>query len=971
MPDHHRHLLAVAALLHRAGGEVHASTVPGPAGFQEVGRWGPLPCWSTTFDAASALRIARRLARQGELGLLIAAEPRGTRQLICVTLAPVRAVTLTTAMPESLALVRLARAVPSASMLGSAMTCAAALDVDAAGRRAFRALQGGIDGAVRQLPGNISIGTRHAWVLLQVTRLLFLRFVEEEGWLAGRSNFLAEEFDHCLQQRRHPESHLLAPLFFGTLNRPTSQRSRRAQAFGAVPFLNGGLFEAHPIERGRRWNLPVTAWHDLMSLIVDSFEVTLDHGDVGDRVSPELLGRVFEGMMEPAARKEAGTFYTPVELVPAVLRATLSSHLAQRIARSEEQIEQHLDDRDPALDAALLSLRILDPAVGSGAFLVGALAILCDSKHASASRIRHVITRRLFGVDRSPIAVRLTELRLWLELLRAMRNRPVARVTPLPNLDTSIRAGDSLHDPFAGLRLPAGVSRRLAVARQRATTSHGAERRMAVARLRHVEQVAARAALRSRATVLRETIADLVDQAHGVDLFGTRGTLRSEVQHRVTALRSELRWVQHERKRLRDDGAAPAFGIESAFAPVLTRGGFDLVVGNPPWVRGERLSPRERAALAARYRWWRGAGSGWRHTPDLAIAFVERSHELLAPGGTLGLLVPGKLATTRYATRCRAALAEHATVHMVADLGRDPRASFDATIYPMALVASRQRATTDHLISLDLAREHHTRQSDWCGASTWSLSAPDLQKLARRLASVPTLGTACRPSLGVKTGANPVFLDPPMALQEWTRPALRGRDVRPLAADATARLLWLADSRGTPWASLPLAVQRYLAPHRSLLEQRSDLTSGPWWQLFRVATATDRWRVAWSDLAPALRAAPLTHSDVVPINSCYVVALADEVMMLACAAWLNGAVISTLARSVAEPAANDYARYGARAVGSVPLPAGALRDESLAELGRAEWSPEVGAAIDQRVAQWLRLTDHECEMVNALRTTGR
>ena len=582
-----------------------------------------------------------------------------------------------------------------------------------------------------------------------------------------------------------------------------------------------------------------------------------------------------------------------------------------------------------------------------------------------------MISRRLFGVDRSPIAVRLTELRLWLELLRAMRGRAVAQVTPLPNLDTSIRAGDALHDPFAGLRLPTVVSRRLSAARRRATTTHGAERRAAVTTLRRVEQVAARTALQTRAQVLRETIADLIDQAQAVDLFGKPSTLRADVQHRVASLRRELRRVQRERQRLRDEGATPAFGIESAFAATLDRGGFDLVVGNPPWVRGERIPPRERAALAARYRWWRGAGPGWQHSPDLAVAFVERAHELLAPGGTLGLLLPGKLATTGYATRCRAALAEHTTLHVVADLGRDPRASFDATIYPMALVASKQRATADHLVALDLAGGQHARQSDWRGAATWSLAEPGVHQIARRLAAVPALGTICAPSLGVKTGANAVFLDPPPALHAWTRPALRGRDVRPLAAAAVSRLLWPADARGTAWDRLPPPIEEYLSPHQSLLEHRSDMISGKWWQLFRVATATAPWRVAWSDLAPVLRAAPLRDSQLVPLNSCYVLALPTEAAMLACAAWLNGTALGALARAVAEPAANDYARFGARAVASVPVPHGALQDDTLVELGRADWTPEVGAAIDRRVAHWLQLTDQEQELLDALHTTGR
>src|SRR5690606_732453 len=333
-----------------------------------------------------------------------------------------------------------------------ALAVAAAIDVDAAGRRAFRALRAGIDAAVIALPASISFESRRDWVLLQVTRLLFLRFVESEGWLDGRSDFLQRVFDECLASRRQVERHLLAPLFFGTLNRPEDKRSRRARSFGSIPFLNGGLFEAHSIDRRRDWVLPTPAWRTLFELLVDSFEVTLDRGDVGDRVNPELLGRVFEGVMEPEIRKAAGAYYTPTALVDAVLRDAFASHLSPLIGRPEDEVLGALTEPDPELRTAMQSITVLDPAVGSGAFLVGALHLM-TGENADAATVRNVITRRLFGVDRDPGAVRHAELRLWLEVLRAMRGLPVGKVSPLPNLDTTIRAGNALLDPFSGSRL--------------------------------------------------------------------------------------------------------------------------------------------------------------------------------------------------------------------------------------------------------------------------------------------------------------------------------------------------------------------------------------------------------------------------------------------------------------------------------------------------------------------------------------
>src|SRR5207245_2489137 len=87
-------------------------------------------------------------------------------------------------------------------------------------------------------------------------------------------------------------------------------------------------------------------------------------------------------------------------------------------------------------------------------------------------------------------------------------------------------------------------------------------------------------------------------------------------------------------RRLAREGDAPFFAFESHFGDVVAGGGFDLVVGNPPWVRGERLPARVRETLAHRYASWRpSAGRGFSHLPDLAVAFVERGLVLGAPGG--------------------------------------------------------------------------------------------------------------------------------------------------------------------------------------------------------------------------------------------------------------------------------------------------------------------------------------------------
>ena len=113
---------------------------------------------------------------------------------------------------------------------------------------------------------------------------------------------------------------------------------------------------------------------------------------------------------------------------------------------------------------------------------------------------------------------------------------------------------------------------------------------------------------------------------------------------------------------------------------MFARGGFDLILGNPPWLRSEAIPAEVRARLAGRFRWWRTSSGAYGNRPDLSVAFVERAWELARPGGVVAMLVPAKIATTGYAVALRHALASTTTLHVVAEVTREAGAEFDATV---------------------------------------------------------------------------------------------------------------------------------------------------------------------------------------------------------------------------------------------------------------------------------------------------
>ncbi len=933
-------------------------------GSRQIGTLGDLPFWTLSGRAAEIREVARRLAKNGRLGVIGANDATTGRWYFAATVLPVHLTVTVAGDVQALPLRRLARAAHIArpTSLEHAIALAEALDVDAAGRKTFRLLHALLERAVTELPARVSRDDRHAWALAQITRLLFLRFVESEGWLDGNPRFLAEAFDRCLRARRDPTRHLLHPLFFGTLNRRHDDRSRFARAFGVIPFLNGGLFEPHAIERMHRMQLPADYWRDAFAALVDRVDVTLD-ADVEDgRVNPELLGRVFEGVMHPAERKDRGAFFTPPPLVSAMLREAVACHLAPKLGVSEERLEHALEDPDATLRRTLLDVTVLDPAVGSGAFLVGALDLLHGPGLRDRNRVRHLVTRRLFGVDRHPGAVRLCELRLWLEVLRSMRGRAPAQIPPLPNLDAQIRAGDALIDPLGTILVDRDGARRVALRQRAILGAHGVAKRAAIAEARRVERLAMLRAMREQEAVIDRDVAELLAAARAPTLFGDRPRLDAGIRRDIAQRRRQRAQLRAERRAIIRDAAAAPFALSAAFAPQLDRGGFDLVVGNPPWVRAERLPAVTRDALAARYRWWRsGTGAGWQHLPDLSVAFVERSFSLLAAGGTLALLVPSKLATAGYASACRAGLAQRSTIHRVADLGDDPRAGFDATTYPLAILASRRSAPNGHVIRLGLHHDDAAQpQASWQQATEWTTGSPDGQVIAIRLGRAhPRLGDFVRPQLGVKTGANVAFLNPPSKLREWSRPAVRGRDIRPFLTTSTATLLWAADARGIPWRTLPAAVRTYLSEHEALLNRRADQITGPWWQLFRTRAATAPHRVVWRDLARELQAATMHDTDAVPLNSCYVAAMQSAEAAESLTAWLNSSPIRALARLGAEPAAGGCARFAARTIGSLPLPREVLGHTTLSSFSRAAIDHDVQSELDDCVSDMLGLTTTE------------
>src|SRR3989454_951240 len=383
-------------------------------------------------------------------------------------------------------------------------------------------------------------------------------------------------------------------------------------------------------------------------------------------------------------------------------RGVIRAH-RPRAARRPSPLDQHRLARRIRRAVRAVSL------LGARAFPPGALEELprlrCAAGEGPAATVRRdVVAHSLFGVDLKLTAVRLAELRLWLALVPDQDESDLARIAPLPNLDGHVRQGDALLDPLtlaralgggaAATTVPSTEVERLTIARRTLFRLAGPAKQRALAELAGAEGALARRLFTAAVAELDRRPAELVAAGKDRDLFGRRRGLRPDERALLRRVRARRPELPAAAPRLSREGGAPFFAFESHFADILARGGFDLVVGNPPWVRGERVPAQVRETLATRYATWRPAhGPGFAHLPDLAVAFVDRALELAAPGGAVALLVPAKLASSGYAEPLRRRLAASTRLERVAPVAQGSAFGGEAAIYPMALVAARIEPT--------------------------------------------------------------------------------------------------------------------------------------------------------------------------------------------------------------------------------------------------------------------------------------
>ena len=622
-----------------------------------------------------------------------------------------------------------------------------------------------------------------AWATRQMGRVLFLWFLQAKQWLGepggmGSVTYLLDLWDKR-EDTKEKEYYrgILSPMFFDAMATGSSSRGEHP-VLGFVPYLNGGLFRRNALEDriddAGEVSLPDEVFdpdseseegqkQTLLGLLsryrFTTRESTPDDQSVDP--DPELLGRVFENLYQGDERHDTGTYYTPREIVHFMCREALDGYLRDTTGVEQSKLnalrQEAVGSRDayqplPDIPAdtlidALETVRVCDPAVGSGAFLLGAIQemvalrrgiLFSQRRYVEPEELyrkvsewkRRIIENNLYGVDINPEAVEICHLRLWLSMVLDMDEPPPANSDwALPNLDFQIVAGDSLVDRVAGiafvgswpptdvtvgLELRQEIERLLSNIRRRRQQFDRVHRNPK--RLRELRDLIAR----DQREIVRLHLEDALEKAEA-ELQGLLEAME-EGTRRITktALKRAEGLIDRMRSLLEGLGKTDFALVQkpflwpTAFPEVLRDGdpnaGFDIVLANPPYVKHEKLDAEDQNSYAETFP------EVHVGTADLLVYFYARALQILRQGGWLSFITSNKFMRAGYGEGIREHLPASLHIQRVVDFGDLPL--FEANgkaiaAYPAVLVGSRSDCIAEHSLKVaDLASPVRKALSD-------------------------------------------------------------------------------------------------------------------------------------------------------------------------------------------------------------------------------------------------------------------
>ena len=478
-------------------------------------------------------------------------------------------------------------------------------------------------------------------------RITFLHFLQRKGWMCGDLNYMQNLFQRSSHQDDYLDA-VLEPLFFGILNTKPEQREALFEKYSwdksllaewsDIPYFNGGLFERDENDEPES-KFPAEYFERLFNFFSE-YNFTIDENDPNDAevgVDPEMLGKIFENLLED--NKDKGAFYTPKEIVRYMCQESLIAYLETNTSIAKEKIrnfvlspEEGIADISEkwrcSLIKALENVKICDPAIGSGAFPMGLLNELLKCREAlvetsplwrlnesekpkynRAEIKKSIIQNNIYGVDIEKGAVDIARLRFWLSIVVDEEE-----ASPLPNLDYKIMQGNSLIESYKGLDLS-----KLTYAKK----SGGPISQYSI--------------FEDDTKQLQREVTQLLTQYYSCSDHDKKTDLRNKISNTIAKQLSVQNFdadILRELRTLDLAGNDKFFLWHTWFSDVFEKGGFDIVIGNPPYVDYRKIDNITKNGIQ-KYHTYNIEKKG-----SLYVYFIEKGLRITKENGVLIFINP-------------------------------------------------------------------------------------------------------------------------------------------------------------------------------------------------------------------------------------------------------------------------------------------------------------------------------------------
>lgn len=554
----------------------------------------------------------------------------------------------------------------------------------------------------------------------------FKNTIYDEEWGTGTKTFIRTIFETAQNHDFNFFNEYLEPLFYNALNQKRGS-TEYYQLFNCkIPFLNGGLFE--PIYKYDWQNVNVQISNEFFSNednkglldLFDMYNFTINEDEPLEKevaVDPEMLGKIFENLLEVKERKSKGAFYTPREIVHYMCQESLINYLSNETEIPSEDIElfikygeiikdidinidkkedykmpQTIIDNLEKIDNALENVTVADPAVGSGAFPLGMLNeivkarsiiveymtkdliewqkedFIRDNKRDLYNLKKDAMKKSIFAVDIEPSAVDITKLRLWLSLVV---DSDVKTVNTLPNLDYNIMVGNSLIDEYEGIKLfdeellKDKPKRRIENKSSQIRYEFGKDNDLIGIGIEQEQEIL-------------ENIQNLQ-----YELFDEKNTkrkiqIKDEIENKEWEL-IEYKLLKDNKKeefkkleKTRSENRKPYFLWKMNFSKIFKeKGGFDIVIGNPPYIGFQNVPNK---------KYYKNKYFSANGKYDFYVLFIERGIELLKNKGIISFICPSYFYKRNYGKNIRKLILENVNIKFIVDF-KDNQVFDSATTY--------------------------------------------------------------------------------------------------------------------------------------------------------------------------------------------------------------------------------------------------------------------------------------------------